>query len=145
MIVTGVLAVTDDVVAANVAVVAPAATITLAGTVTTAVLLLVNDTTAPPAGAPDVSVTVPVEPVPPVTLDGLTATEVNVAGPLAACGVKRRIDENGPNTPAALRARTRHHRFCAGRPAASVACDVVTVGFAINGAAIVDELSTWTS
>jgi hypothetical protein len=140
-----VLAVTDDDVAANVAVVAPAATVTLAGTPTIAVLLLVSDTSAPPAGAPEVNLTVPLDPVPPVTLVGLTEIDVNAAGPVAACGVKRRIDENGPNTPAALRARTRHHRFCAGRPAASVACDVVTVGFATNGAAIVDELSTWTS
>ena len=108
-------------------------------------LLLDSNTTAPPVGAPDVSVTVPVDPVPPVTLDGLTETADNVAGPVAACGLKRRVDENGPNTPAALRARTRHHRFCAGRPAASVACDAVTVGFATNGAAIVEELSTWTS
>ena len=71
----------------------------------------------------------------------------NVAvGPGAvACGVKLRVDENGPNTPAELRARTRHHSCCAGRPAASVAWDTDTVGFATNGAAIVDELSTCTS
>lgn len=145
MIVTAVLDPTADVVAVKVAVVAPAATVTLAGTVTAAVLLLDTDTTAPPAGAADVNVTVPVDPVPPVTLDGFTATDVNVAGPAAACGVNRRVDENGPNTPDALRARTRHHSCCAGRPLASVACDAVTMGFATNGAAIVDELSTWTS
>ena len=139
------LAVTDDDVAANVAVVAPAATVTLGGAPAIAVLLLVSATTAPPAGAPEERVTVPVDPVPPVTLDGLIEIDVNVAGPAAPCGVKDRVDENGPNTPAAFRARTRHHSCCAGRPAASVACDTVTVGFATSGAAIVDELSTCTS
>ena len=73
------LAATDDVVAANVAVVAPAPIVTLAGTFAAAVLLLVSDTTAPPDGAPELSVTVPVDPVPPVTLDGLTEIEDNVA------------------------------------------------------------------
>ena len=139
------LAVTDDDVAANVVVVAPAATVTLGGTAAIVVLLLVSDTTAPPAGAPELSVTVPVDPVPPVTLDGLIEINDNVATPAAPCGVKRRVDENGPNTPAAFRARTRHHSCWAGRPAASVACDTVTEGFATRGAAIDDESSTWTS
>jgi hypothetical protein len=68
------------------------------------------------------------------------------AGPVAVpCGVKLRVDENGPNTPAELRARTRHHSCRAGSPAASVVCDVVTVGLATSGAAIVDESSTCTS
>jgi hypothetical protein len=142
--VTGVLAPTADVVTANVALAAPAATVTLAGAFATAVLLLESATTAPPAGAPEVNVTVPVAPLPPVTLDGLTETADSDAGVVEPCGVKRRVDENGPNTPAAFRARTRHHSCCAGRPL-SVACETVTVGFAIKGAEIVDELSTWTS
>jgi hypothetical protein len=79
VIVTAVLDATDDVVAANVAVVAPAAIVTLAGTFAAAVLLLVSDTTAPPDGAAELSVTVPVDPVPPVTLTGLTEIEDNVA------------------------------------------------------------------
>lgn len=62
----------------------------------------------------------------------------------AAPGVKRRFAENGPNTPAEFIARTRHHRRCAGRPV-SVTCEAVVVGFAVNGAAIVEELSTWIS
>ena len=75
------------------------------------------------------------------------AVTVKVAiGPVAApCGVKLRTAENGPNTPAELRARTRHHSCCAGRPDASEACDDVTVGLATNGEAIVDESSTCTS
>ena len=137
-------ALTDDVAAVNAALVAPAATVTLVGTLAAAVLLLVSDTTAPPLGAAPESVAVPVALFPPTIVEGLTDTDDSVAGPADACGVKRRVEENGPNTPAALRARTRHHNCCAGNPL-RVACDTVTVGFAVNGAAIVDELSTWTS
>jgi len=67
-------ALTDFVLTVNVAVVAPAATVTLAGTVAAAVLLLESDTTAPPLGAAALKVTVPVEEVPPTTLVGLTVT-----------------------------------------------------------------------
>ena len=79
MIITDVDAVTTDVVTANVAVVAPAATVTLTGTVADA-LLLDSVTTAPPEGAAAVSVTVPVEPDPPTTLAGLRARDASVAG-----------------------------------------------------------------
>ena len=145
MIVTGVDAATADVVAVNVALVAPAAIVTLAGTPTTAVLLLESDTTAPPLGAAAVTDTVPVDPLPATTLLGFIPTEDSVAVVVDAVpGVKRRVVEKGPNTPAALRARTRHHKRCAGRPL-RVACDAVTVGFATNGAAIVDDESTCTS
>lgn len=144
MIVTGVLVATAAVVTPNVALVAPADTVTLAGTDATAVLLLDNDTRAPPDGAADVSVTVPVELVPPVTLDGDTDTAERDAGAGALCGVNRRAEENGPATPAEFRARTRHQSCCAGSPL-TVTCETLTVGFATNGAAIVDELSTWTS
>ncbi len=68
--VTGVVELTVVVVTVNVAVVAPAVTVTLAGTVATAVLLLVSVTTAPPVGAALLNVTVPVEEVPPVTAVG---------------------------------------------------------------------------
>jgi hypothetical protein len=64
----------------------------------------------------------------------------NTAAAGAAPGVKRRVDENGPNTPAEFRARTRHHNRCAGRPPI-VAWDVVTTAFATNGDAMVDVLS----
>jgi hypothetical protein len=59
------LAVTEEVVTVNVALVAPAATVTFAGTVATAVLLLVSVTNAPLAGAGAFNVTVPVDEVPP--------------------------------------------------------------------------------
>ena len=59
----------------NVALVAPAATVTVAGTCAAVVLLLVRDTVAPPLGAAPLSVTVPVDELPPVTLVGFTETE----------------------------------------------------------------------
>jgi hypothetical protein len=75
------------------------------------------------------------------------AVTVSVAVPEETdpCGVKRRAVENGPKTPDAFRARTRHHSVCAGSPADSVACDAVVVGLAMNGAAIVELSSTCTS
>src|SRR4029079_19326394 len=70
-------AVTAFVVIANVAVVAPAATVTDAGTVAALVLPLVNVTMAPAVGAAALSVTVPVLPAPPVTVAGFRATETS--------------------------------------------------------------------
>src|SRR3954449_4491118 len=58
----------------NVALVAPAGTVTLAGTVAAAVLLLASVTTSPPLGAGPLRVTVPWEAFPPVTLAGLRLT-----------------------------------------------------------------------
>lgn len=60
VIVTEVVAGTDNVVTGKVAVVLPAATVTEAGTVTEA-LLLVSETDRPPVGAALFNVTVPVE------------------------------------------------------------------------------------
>src|SRR5919198_775057 len=65
-------AVTALVVMLNVALVAPAATVTLAGT-DAAGLLLESATCAPPAGAGPFSVTVPELGLPPVTLAGTAA------------------------------------------------------------------------
>jgi hypothetical protein len=58
----------------KVALVAPAGTVTLAGTLA-APLLLESVTCAPPAGAGPLSVTVPVEEFPPVTLVGFSESE----------------------------------------------------------------------
>jgi hypothetical protein len=85
--VTGVFAVTGDVAAAKVALVAPATTVTLAGTPAVPASLLESDTTAPSGGAADVKVTVPVDWPPPLTLAGLTLTSLRAAGPaVAKCG-----------------------------------------------------------
>src|SRR6267142_881854 len=69
---------TMDVFTVKVALVAPAGTVTLEGTVA-ARLLLESRTCAPPAGAGPLSVTVPVEDcVPPMTLVGFSSSEETV-------------------------------------------------------------------
>lgn len=143
-IVTVVTVATSAVVTVKVALVAPDATVTLAGTAATAALLLASEMSAPPDGAADVNVRPPDVETPPVTLEGLSVTAESDAGVDAAWTVNRRTDENGPNSPAEFRARTRHHKRAAGSPE-RVAWDAVTVTLATNGAAIVDELSTCTS
>ena len=76
--------VTVFVATVNLAVVAPAATVTDAGTVAALRLLLVNATTAPPAGAAALSVTVPVLFAPPVSVAGFSVIEASVAVTLVA-------------------------------------------------------------
>src|SRR5207247_1925895 len=66
---------TAFVLTVKVAVEAPLGTITLDGTVAAPVLLLDRETTAPPLGADALNCTVPVEELPPVTLDGLRPSE----------------------------------------------------------------------
>ena len=68
-------AVTALVVTMKLALLAPAGTVTLAGTAATPVLLLERETTAPPVGAAPLRLTVPVEDVPPVTLVGLSVND----------------------------------------------------------------------
>jgi hypothetical protein len=84
VIVTAVEEVTELVVAVKVAVVAPAATVTDAGTWVAAVFELVSVTNAPPAGAAAVNVTVPVDEAPPTTEVGFMLTPLSAA---AAAGV----------------------------------------------------------
>src|SRR5258705_350438 len=68
---------TMEVLTLKVALVAPAGTITLEGTLA-APLLLESAICAPPAGAGPLSVTVPVEGVPPITPVGLSVSEETV-------------------------------------------------------------------
>lgn len=62
----------------KVALVLPACTVTLDGTVATDVLLLDSPTVTPPEGAAPVSVTVPVERLPPLTLVGFSVSDESV-------------------------------------------------------------------
>ena len=75
---TGVEAVTVRVVTVNVALVAPAGMVTLAGIVATAGLSLERETMTPPVRADPLSVTLPVEGDPPLTLVGFSVSEVRV-------------------------------------------------------------------
>jgi hypothetical protein len=84
--VTGVDAVTVLVLAVKMALVAPAGTVTLEGTVTTLVLLLERETRAPVLGAGAFSVTVPEEGDPPMMLLGFSVSDARV-GPGGGCGV----------------------------------------------------------
>jgi len=77
-IVTDRVVVTVLVVTVKVTLVAPAATVTLAGTVAAEVRLLERVTTAPPVGAGPESITVPVDGESPLTVVGLTVRELIV-------------------------------------------------------------------
>src|SRR5438034_810750 len=99
VIVTAVELTTALVVTAKVALVAPAPMVTLAGTVATAVFALLRPTTAPPAGAPAVSVTVPCDELPPTTEVGVTLTEDKLATGGGAAVVTVKLP--GSSTPPA--------------------------------------------
>lgn len=146
VITTLVFVVTAEVVTLKVAVEAPAATVTLAGTAATEAFALLRLTTAPPLGAPLVNVTVPFEAVPPTTEVGLTLTAETLAGDGGGGGVEtapavnRRELENGPATSAELNARTRQKSLCAGKPVI-VASDTLTIWLNVSGALKFCELS----
>ena len=89
--------------------------VVVAGTLATAGLLLVS-VIMPPSGADVVMTTVPLDRVPPATLAGLRSSVDSCAGGGAVCGVKLRIAENGPATPAELMPRTRQKCVLVGRP-----------------------------
>jgi len=94
--VTAVEAETALVATVNVALVAPAATTTLAGTRATVVLLLESATCAPPAGAGPLNITVPVDEFPPTTLVGFNVNEVSVGAGGAAGVTVREADRVAP-------------------------------------------------
>ena len=76
--VSDVLLATELVVTVKVALVAFAATVTLAGTCAAAALLLKRVTSAPPAGAGAFNLTVPAEEVPPTTEVGFSAMVLRI-------------------------------------------------------------------
>jgi len=88
MVTVVVVAETCAVATVNVALEAPAGTVTLAGTEAMAGLLLLRLMPTPPAGAAPVSVTVPCDPLPAVTLVGLRLSEPRLAEAVAL-GVNR--------------------------------------------------------
>ena len=71
--------------AVNVAEIAPAGRVSVGGTRVTAVLPLASVTTAPPAGAGPLRVTVPCEAVPPFTVVGLSTSEARETVVLPVC------------------------------------------------------------
>src|SRR5262245_17370564 len=115
------------------AVVAPTATVTLAGVDATLGLLLDRLTTAPPFGAALLKVTVPCEVLPPTTVPGFTASDASVGGAGAPCGVKRREADQFPAVPAEFFARTRH-QCRIGESPLTVVCEAVEVRLRTSGA-----------
>lgn len=90
------VAVTEEVATVKFAVVAPAPTVTLAGT-DAAAWLLDSVTVAPPAGAAPLNVTVPVEELLPTTLVGVSDINESVKGGGVPVGVTVRVAV--PTTP----------------------------------------------
>ena len=105
--VTVVLVATGEVENTNVAVKLLGEAVVVAGTVATDGLLLDSEITAPPSGAPVLKTTVPLELLPPTTVEGLVENVDTLAGGGAACGVKRRDTDHAPATPAEFTPRTR--------------------------------------
>jgi hypothetical protein len=129
------------VVTVKVALVAPCMTVTLAGTVATAVLLLERVTLVAAATA-DVNVTLPVEGLPPTTDEGFTLTADKLAASGAACGVKLRTLDHAPAVPAEFTPRTRHQCWRMASEATE-SCDTVSVCSTTRGAENVLESSIW--
>ena len=73
----------------------PVGTVTLAGTLATAGLLLDSEITAV-SGAASLTITVPLDRSPPTTVVGLMSRFVSVVGGGAACGWKLRTADQAP-------------------------------------------------
>lgn len=123
---------TMEVFTVKLALVAPAGTVTLAGT-RAAPLLLERVTRAPPAGAGALSVTVPVEdPRPPTTLVGFSVKEETVgSGGAVTVNVIEVVCVNAPEVPVMV---TVNVPVEAALPTASVNVLVAVAGFGLNDA-----------
>lgn len=123
---------TIEVLTLKVALVAPAGTVTLAGT-RAAPLLLESVTSAPPAGAGPLSVTVPVEdPRPPTTLVGFSVKEETVgSGGAVTVNVIEVVCVNAPEVPVMV---TGNVPVEAALPTASVNVLVAVAGLRLNDA-----------
>jgi len=88
--VTEVTDVTEVVVMVKVALVLPAGTVTLKGSLAADELSL-KETTTPPLGAGPLNVAVPWEVAPPVTLAGLNATETRDGAPVTDATVRATV------------------------------------------------------
>jgi hypothetical protein len=142
VIVAGVDVETALVVTVKAALVAPCATVTLAGTAA-ATALLASITANPPEGAAAVKTIVPCDAVPPATVAGFIEIAESAGGAAGfGCGVKLRTADHAPAVPAEFTPRTRHQCCC---PASDVAvnCDAVGVCSTTRGAENVLESSTW--
>jgi len=143
LIVTDVDDVTEVVLTVNVALKAPAGTVTLAGTVAALVLLLDSVTTAPPEGAALVRLAVPCDVLPPTTLAGLSAIPASEGVWLKAPAVRRRTEDQAPAVPAELMPRTRHQYRRPWLSVPAVNCDGVTTRSRASEAEKLFESSTW--
>jgi len=122
---------TMEVFTVKVALVAPAGTVTRAGTFA-ALLLLESSTCAPPAGAGPLSVTVPVEDDPPITLLGLSVSEETVGrGGDATVRVIEVVCVKVPDVPVMVAVTV---PTVAALLAASVNALVVVAGLGLNDA-----------
>ena len=121
---------TAFVLTVKVAVEAPLGTVTLDGTVAAPVLLLDRETTAPPLGADALNCTVPVEELPPVTLDGLRPSETRVGrGRGVTLRVIAVVFDRVPEVPVMVRVTV---PVVAVGLAVSVSVLVVAVGFGLK-------------
>jgi len=118
VITTAVVACTTAVVIANVPVKPLVGTVTLAGTPATAGLLLESEMTVV-SGAGTLTMTVPLDVFPPTMVVGLTSRFVSTVGGGGACGVKLRVADQAPGTPAVLTPRTRQNWVVVPRPPAA--------------------------